>query len=804
MKTLNPRVDRLSKNGGWSPEDVVRIKRILREFSQSPSTNNLTVAGFGEGKSSAYGVGMEEGDTFATKNTEQLNQKISQFQSIKNALNQEFKPQWIVGKLRFLGYKNRSLEPAENTPNEAYIWDKDDEKVVKKDLASLRNSKSTRKILQDLQNTNYSISTIWRYHSSKKICKAYSNTLKPEVYNSVHNFSTIHMLGLTKEISNGSLGLDEGVDGKRMSGSMFNLPSWRQTQSKIRKNQVLGNVGSRRVNPWNTTVKNIKQRYKQPSYENDITSKKFPLICQELDILSTLLYLVLQNKEKDITDYETKGTNFWKSAEVVFLRSEDIPKHLDSMSKHSKSEWNNSISNLIRLMNSLEQPHSHKDVPIIWMERTSQPNLGDTKKVVEIWRLAEWFRSFHNRNVEVEAYRNVASVNHDGVAWVKKAGKMWKEVLDWDDDVFILDATADRNQAKIMAERTNQDIEILSEDRSLDKIDQQDLKTDYHQYGYGSNNTWGNNNLSGKKFKKVIIPLINKLADYKRVGVISKKKNKSGEVIPDLFSEKVVSGHFTEEEGSNRFRECEVLFVIGSPRPKATKIWKQVYDHYGEKMGESPKYLGELVKTNNQGSQIGYHDPEELWADFSWSEDYDFNPLQQVWENQISKTVLEKYFRKRNQEDESSLILRLGIDVMDFIQDKENRDESDLTYFLIDFLTEQNDLDELDVSKFLTGLDKPDFINKNSPPEVKYLLDTVIISGNSRKLKLNRRKLVSYQVADQDKEWVKIDDEFLNGLPIPSVRTIQDWREEELNDVNLVRKTKRGPKGGTFLKFSVD
>jgi hypothetical protein len=251
------------------------------------------------------------------------------------------------------------------------------------------------------------------------------------------------------------------------------------------------------------------------------------------------------------------------------------------------------------------------------------------------------------------------------------------------------------------------------------------------------------------------------------------------------------SSNFATIEGSNKARDADNLFVIGANRMNNKDMWILVKNRYQEIIEFSDKEWEKLMKTDKEGSQIGWKDPEEEIDYFEWEGNYDFNPLQKIWTQLVDRHKFEKMNRKRYQDKDrgEGYVVNMGIrPTIGGRKFGRNRgDEMDMIKFLID-------------ERKGTALEKSQWIKDNIKPR-KYMEDCVpeglplriILSEGENKWKIDywefledrlmKESFNSKTKSKEERELYKTVEEITNididELPFTK-RTLRNWIEDSI------------------------
>lgn len=611
---------RLSEKG-YQSSDIERIKEIAKDVELNSKDFNLLVNGYGDGKSTTIESMLDTGDIFSMGNYDQIVEKMRDCESDHEFLGISKKYQLLVGQLKWLGFKWENDELVKDEDRvyqnrKPWVWNRQKEKIEKFDLEAERRKPYVHQIIDDIEE--HGRKNALDYHKDKPIVEFYGLHLHPETRERTIGFTPIDMLDLVKNLNQtGDLIVDEGIGGEPTE--LGDLGNYADTIQKVTGQQV--------------NSRTSKPKCKIPNIDNDNLETDIKDLWKKTREIYIDMYDALEKREAD----REKGNYVYCELDKLVDRDEII-----ELGK---------LKGKVRTENA-------RDIPRVKEEKISCNDMDKICRINDLLRYADWLYDSLLSQAKIESYRD----EHNSVKKVRAEYPKYYDMINYSGkvhDVYVLNASGDRDLPELYVERSDYfspEVKIMGEEAGIETIDEDELVTKHFQFDYHNNSTMSKYNLASHKFKHVICKLI----DYMDGDnfVTSVKTNMDGEKVPEMFETE--STNFAKIEGSNKARNCDNLFVIGSNRLKDKKMWHEVKNRYQEvieftkdewrELKDTETYYDEGVK--QYGSQIGWKDPEEVFDWFEWEGDYDFNPLQKIWTQRVDRNKFEKMNRKRYQDKE--------------------------------------------------------------------------------------------------------------------------------------------------------
>ena len=722
----------LSKKG-YQSKDIQRISKIANTVLSNSKDNNLLVHKYGEGKSTAIESMLDPGDLFMMNGYDQLFEKLKDCKSDHEVLGLERKYQLIVGRMKWLGLKKENGNIVRDQHrvyknNRPWYFNKqpDIRQLGKFDLENERKKKYVNRIISDIEK--HGIDAAWDFHKDKSIIKMYGKHLSNNTRSRVISFAPTDMLDVFTHLDpTGDIIVDEGLGGDtRHIGS---LGSYSKTIEKVTGKQV----NSKTPRP-NCKIPRLKK-------------KKIEKPIKNLWRETRKLYIKLYNKLKKTESAREKENMAYCDINEI-LTSKEIERLKDSKKK---------------LINKKK-----KGVSLLKIEKKESNSVSKVKRINELIDHVDFIIDSAESEAMLEVYRTPER----DVKKIISEYPRWYDALECSTnvgDVYILNASADRDLVQWYVRSyglQNSCLEIHGKDRGIGQINEYELITEHKQFDWGTNSTLSKQNLTSKKFRNVIIPFIDRLDGNNYVtSVLRDYEHKK---IPEMFE--TDAWNFSSIEGSNKAKEADNLFVIGSNRPKFDHIWEIVKSRYQEIINLTKNEWNDLRKIDTywengikqNGSQIGWKDPEEVFDDFEWKRDYDFNPLQKIWDQMIDKHILEKLNRKRyqkmkvdpnnpNRPNGKGIVWRIGLPprINGKKFGKNEGDEGDLVRMIIN---EQQGT-QLEKAKWIKNniASHYSFVEANLPEKIP--LRTVYKDNGNVKWKIDHRRIINREL--QQLSWNK-------------------------------------------------
>ncbi|QGA80877.1 hypothetical protein [Candidatus Nanohalobium constans] len=275
--------------------------------------------------------------------------------------------------------------------------------------------------------------------------------------------------------------------------------------------------------------------------------------------------------------------------------------------------------------------------------------------------------------------------------------ELWDIADKADQEIWVLDATTGKNYYQYMKrqyryEADNHDADIDEaylgdgnnfsgvefEDRTYESIDVEELEPEYEWYLWDWNvedsRSTVTMNASKSKVMDEIVKEIKKEAEEKKVGVISYKH-----IRRRFEGTQVIAQNFAQSEGTNKFKDVDHLYVIGSP-PKAGLLQDYIRQ-YRELPAFNPMENEEMRRVSPHGGLVDFRDvisvekkaenldsllqklhsgKIEVDSGTEWSDFFDRN---------IERPVFDAYFRMRHQFKVGGKVTRMGFNAMNFLKD---------------------------------------------------------------------------------------------------------------------------------------
>lgn len=604
---------------GYENSDILRVEEIADEVDSNSKDLNLLVNGYGDGKSTATVGMLQPGDIFAMGNYAQVLEKMKGCESKQTVMGMTNKYQLIVGQLKWLGFKWENDELVKD-PDRVYqnrdpwVWNRNKGKVEKFDLEAERRKPYVHAIIDDIEE--HGRKNALDYHKDQPIVEAYGQHLHPETRKQTICFTPIDMLDLVNEMhQTGDLIVDEGMGGEPKD--LGKLKNYADTIQRITGRQV--------------NSRTSKPKCKIPSIDNSDIENDMEDLWKKTRSVYIDLYDAINQKEAE-RDKEN----------LVYC---DIDELIDK----------NDILEIARLAEDVRDDNS-KGVPKVKEEKISCKDFDKISRINELLWLADWLVNTYYEPAKVEAYRD----KHNSVNKIYSKYPKYYDIIDYADkaqDVYILNASADRDLPQWYVEESQHfspETEIHGAEAGIEHIDEDELVTEHIQFDYGRNSTISKDNLASGKFQNVIAKFMDWMDGDNFVTTV--KNDRNGNKLPEVFETE--STNHAKIEGSNKARECDNLFVVGSNRLPDKKMWHTIKNRYQEivEFNDKEWYALKKIEKNivegeqQYGSQIGWKDPEEEFDWFEWEGDYDFNPLQKIWQQRVDRHKFEKQFRKRFQQ----------------------------------------------------------------------------------------------------------------------------------------------------------
>lgn len=738
---------------------------IAKELNNSSADMRLLVPMFGKGKSTVALAMMDSGDAWIMGNWKQINNKIRTANDLRVTLpnSSNAKCHRIVGKLRWLGLRKDGRNIVDEkgfVPEETYYLDKSTGKtgtILKQDLnpprQSFYNQIGKSRIKKEIEA--YGIEVFWKYYSDQDIIDMYKEHVDPDLLLNVKAFTTTNMIpfltdrNLVKEII-----IDEGVEGEPVE---FN--SLRNRKHSI--SGILGSTGGSKIGLKLTT-----------NSSDDIED-----FLKDMEKVVDKFY---DHVESQVADFVFEGKGF-------------IHADFDTVTAPE--------------INGLMQDWEKKISREMEREMYQKNNIRKISDIYESKKVINWFYKNWKYSENVKIWRDGKTIQSAEGNYL-----LYNNVIDWcsrypHKTVTIIQTVANRRLPKIYEKKysyqnrgignTGLDLDVLDCGMAIE--DSVQRKFDRYSWNGGS---LTKQDMESSLFQDGFIPIIDKLGELEETGVILPNSNldrsKEDIIYPDEF-DNAVSGNF-QIDGTNQFKDVKYHFVCSQFRINPDQIWDPLISWY-----EEPKKIEDIrdyIKTNNNGEQIGYKDP-----DIEWKGNYpdDYNLLDRLWEDISVKNTVEKFFRKRNVFKGHSIRVGNAIKYRgkEFTQNKGDRVE--LFTFLIESLYEEG-MSILEISEFLAGLS----LNTHATRLLKKSIENADIelplemkkkSGDSRYLSVNKKEIFESVALDLGWEWKtkawgtrevnvsEISEE--SGI---DRRTINQWIQDEDDILNMftVRKGGRG------------
>jgi hypothetical protein len=773
---------------GYQNSDINRIIEISDDIENNSKDFNLLVNGYGDGKSTTVESMLDVGDTFAMGNYDQVMEKMLDCKTDHQILGIQKKYQLLVGQLKWLGYKwvkengeSKIVKDEDRVYQniDPWVYDRDAEKLKKFDLERERRKPYVQSIIDDIEE--YGRKNALDYHKDKPIVEAYGQHLHPETRKQTVCFTPIDMIDLVKELNQtGDLIVDEGIGGEvtEVDNMIGILGNYADTIQKITGRQV--------------NSRTSKPKCDIPNIDNDKLKIDIVDLWEKVREIYIDIYDELEEKE--------------------LVRKEDNLVYCDIYDLIDRKK----VQNMRVLLEQVRKENS-KGVPRVKEEKIASNDMDKIVRINNLLKYADFISKSSLSPAKIEAYRD----KHNSVKRVCSSYPKYYDLIKYSDkayNVYVLNASADRDLPQLYVERSDYfspEIKILGEEAGIETIEESELVTKHFQFGYGRNETISKGNLRSQKFDNVIVPMIDW---FKGDNFVTSVKNDyNGNSVPDKFDTESVN--YAKIEGSNKARDCDNLFVIGSNRMNKDNIWISVKDRYQEIIEFTEKEWRKLVKVEENwdkgqkiyGSQIGWKDPEEVLDDFEWEGDYDFNPLQKIWSQDVDRNKFEKMNRKRYQDKErdennpdkphgEGCVINLGIRPV-IGGEKFGRSrgkEGDLVKWII----EENDGTPLEKAKWIKeNIDSHyTFVEMSLPDNIP--LKTVYKEGDSFKWKIDYKGIIEDQL--QKESWEKNPETGEESREeVELYETVEELLGAEIEELPFSKKTlKNWIKDSIYLDYT--
>lgn len=650
MVDTNVNISRLTDLPYYNQENVGHIQNMISEIDSSNNYSvHLLVSRYGIGKTTALLCILDKGDIFFMGSSSQLKSKIKNFRKINRKIspnNKIPKYNFLCGRLRFLGYEwdgQGKLKTTDFYPSHCYYLDYNGD-INRSSLYIERNKPYIQDIVNDIEK--YGLKTAWYYHSDKEIIKLYGKMWNPELRKKIVTFAPSNLIAPIREMDitgpTGDICIDEGGEDKKNGR---NLPKLYDIASKlIQEDPSSSNVDI--TNNKKSTIKNFKIELNN-QFINQAKVKR-----ATRDLLR-----LLDDFYQSIISMDSIRTNNSGKKIVDFYISDLV----------SKKQWDDVFLNKPGgFCDITKKQGNHRIVD------TELKENGDIASIDFLSELMKW----HDILKSADGTKLLAIVDGKEVERIEIEKNIYVDIFDMasrpDSSVFIPHASLGKNYLEFIHQelipdrnsnvihgktRRPQKANIVGESMDISTLDPDNLKTEHRQYSWNDGAMRKSSYLT--QDYRLLTDIIEGMAD---TTVITPKRGKrfqdnKTKLIEDYYDN---TNYFNLAIAEGESVQSNYLHVHGSSRIGHSNLWRPIFSQYKELLPDSLN-LSEIIRTD-EGVQRGYYNPEEVFENFNWDKNISFNPLQDYFQRQIERDILEKLFRKRDQAYTDGIVFRLGID----------------------------------------------------------------------------------------------------------------------------------------------
>ena len=747
MKNKIPTINNLTTHEYYSSKDTSRFSKILKGIQKDPyNPYHIIVPKYGIGKSTTIVSGMEEGDIFFCDTNKQVRSKIEDFERCQNLVVPFFKdiPKYnhLPGKLHYLGYKkdrNGNIERAtEDLPEEIHFYK--DGSMETRNLSKERQKPYVQTIINDMEM--YGVRPAWNYHSDKDIIEWYGKMWSEETRERVVTFSPTTLFTAIREMDKstvvGDMAVDEGGENTSVGKNFIPL---HEIASKLIKQD-----------PTNVDLTD-PSTYDVKDFSVDTDPHNIPIPESPYITATEVLLEFYQNMYDSILKKKHTRTDHRGRKLVDFYLKDVI----------SDKDWSDLMDTFEHLTDKNYNGQRYVDIE---MKENS-----DIDSICFIDDLISWF----DRLVASDGVKLLAFIDDKKVDKIDMTKSIYIDIFEsatGEKRAFIPHASIGKNyvdylhQELIPNNHKNQfksppntydkseSPNIVGENMDISTIDISKLETNHKVYKWAGKSSVRKSCFTTKDYR-MIVDLIDRLGNQfvtsPNTGKkYDKKNNEMNTVEISSLYDNAEHINFAKAEGESTTKDTH---VHGSRRLSNTDIWGPIWEDYKELLPKfSDKERKKLIYSNN-GRQVGYHNPENVINGFQYDNDFKFNPLQDWWQRFTEREVIEKLFRKRNQEDESGVVYRLGINPILDVKGKKSRyiysgfDGDRIDYMCN--LFKQLPMEEK--AKFIIDWDVTGKLASNlvQYPTTMYIKE--VSSGNTSKLSLKKENYL-YKLIEEESE----------------------------------------------------